>query len=177
KIKKVTGIFFQNFIEKRICKPLGIEAYGDYEKVPKTELSHGYSCKDEKREEESLLRDGIFGAMGGLITSIESFSRYVAFHQAAWPPRDERELGPIKRSSVREMHQPWKFINLETDFKYATGRECSLVSAYGYGLKWLKDSLGRVFVGHRGGLPGFGSNWFFLPEYGVGVVSFVNSTY
>jgi hypothetical protein len=32
-------------------------------------------------------------------------------------------------------------------------------------------------VGHTGGLPGFGSNWMMLTDYGVGVVSFGNLTY
>lgn len=175
-IKKITGISHQEFIDRTICQPLGIKSYWEYTEIPEDQLAHGYSFKDEKWEEEPLLHDGIFGAMGGLITSIESFGRYLAFHQAAWPPRDDKE-GPIQRSSIREMHQPWKFIKLETDFKYISGDTCSLIYSYGYGLKWLRDSLGRVFIGHRGGLPGFGSNWFFLPEYGLGIVSFANRTY
>jgi hypothetical protein len=32
-------------------------------------------------------------------------------------------------------------------------------------------------VGHTGGLPGFGSNWMMLTDYGVGVISFANLTY
>ncbi len=32
-------------------------------------------------------------------------------------------------------------------------------------------------VGHTGGLPGFGSNWMILPEYGIGVICFANLTY
>jgi hypothetical protein len=32
-------------------------------------------------------------------------------------------------------------------------------------------------VGHSGGLPGFGSNWTILPDYGIGIVSFINQTY
>lgn len=176
-IKKITGVSHQEFIDKMICQPLGIKSYWEYAEIPDAELAHGYSFKDEKWEEEPLLHDGIYGAMGGLITSIESFGRYIALHQSAWPPRDDTELGLIKRSSLREMQQPWKFIKLETDFKYDSGNEYSLISAYGYGLKWLRDSLGRIFIGHRGGLPGFGSNWFFLPEYGLGIVSFANRTY
>lgn len=176
-IKKITGIPYQEFIDTAICQPLGIKAYWEYTEVPEAQLVHGYSFKDEKYEEDPLLHDGIFGAMGGLMTSIEAFGRYMALHQDAWPPRDDKELGPIKRSSIREMHQPWKFVKLETDFKYYSGNECSVMSAYGYGLNWLRDSLGRVFIGHRGGLPGFGSNWFFLPEYGLGIVSFANLTY
>lgn len=176
-IKRITGISYQEFIDTEICQPLGIKSYWEYTEVPETELARGYSFKEENWEEEPLLHDGIYGAMGGLITSIESFAHYLAFHQAAWPPREEKEEGPIKRSSAREMHHPWNFIKLQTDFKYSCGPECSLIRSYGYGLRNLRDSLGRIFVGHTGGLPGFGSNWFFLPEYGLGIVSFANKTY
>ncbi|MEO7658067.1 MAG: serine hydrolase, partial [Pyrinomonadaceae bacterium] len=57
------------------------------------------------------------------------------------------------------------------------GRVCATVSAYGYGLGWLRDCEGRVYLGHGGGLPGFGSHWRVLPEYGIGIVSFGNVTY
>ena len=146
-IKKITGIPHQEFIDTTICKALGMKSYWEYAEIPEAQLAHGYSFKDEIWKEEPLLHDGIFGAMGGLITSIESFGRYVASHQTAWPPRTD-ESGPIERSSIREMHQPWNFIKLETGFKYACGKECSIMRAYGYGLKWVRDSLGRVFIGH-----------------------------
>lgn len=52
-----------------------------------------------------------------------------------------------------------------------------MTTAYGYGLRWLKDGEGRTFVGHSGGLPGFGSNWFIMPDYGIGAILFTNNTY
>jgi hypothetical protein len=44
-------------------------------------------------------------------------------------------------------------------------------------LRWSKDCKGRTLVGHTGGLPGFGSNWNTLTDYGIGVISFSNLTY
>lgn len=176
-INRITGTPYQEYIDTEICQPFGMKFHWEFGDVPENQLVHGYSFKEEKYVEDPLLHDGIYGAMGGLIASVESFSRYIALHQEAWPPRDDQATCPLKRSSIREMHLPWKFVKLETGFKYPSGEECSLVSGYGYGLKWLKDSLGRVFVGHSGGLPGFGSNWNFLPEYGLGIVSFANRTY
>jgi hypothetical protein len=44
-------------------------------------------------------------------------------------------------------------------------------------LNWLRDCEGRVYVGHSGGLPGFGSQWRIMPDYGIGVVAFANRTY
>ena len=50
-------------------------------------------------------------------------------------------------------------------------------SGYAYGLRWTRDWEGRETIGHSGGLPGFGSNWNILPEYGIGVILFANVTY
>ena len=32
-------------------------------------------------------------------------------------------------------------------------------------------------MGHSGGLPGFGSQWRILPDYGIGVIAYANLTY
>jgi len=63
------------------------------------------------------------------------------------------------------------------DFRYPDGRSCPSARAYGYGLRWQEDCAGRVMVGHSGGLPGFGSNWVMLPDFGLAVISFDNRTY
>jgi CubicO group peptidase (beta-lactamase class C family) len=176
-IQKVTGISYEKFIAERIWLPLEMkEASWNFKEVEPTQLVHGYRWIDENWKEEELLQNGVFGAMGGILTSIESFSQYAALHLSAWPPRDDEETGPIKRSSLREMHQPWKFRNLVLD-KHPDGRDRVLSSGYGYGLNWACDNQGKVFVGHNGGLPGFGSNWYIMPEYGLGVIFFANVTY
>jgi len=177
-IKKVTGMSYSAYIEKNIWKPLGMnQAQWEYTKAPANELAHGYRWINNSWREETLLHDGIYGAMGGMITSIESFSKYVALHQSAWPVRNDAEAGPVKRSSIREMHQPWRFASLNANYKYPSGRACPLAAAYAYGIRWTKDCEGRETVGHTGGLPGFGSNWVIAPEYGLGVIYFANVTY
>jgi len=124
-----------------------------------------------------MLHDGSYGAMGGMITTIEDFSKYMAFHLSAWPPRDDAEQGPVKRSSVREMQYPWDFNGLNTTYHTVNGRSAPFASAYCYGLRWRRYVDGTTAVGHTGGLPGFGSEWTVYPEYGIGVVSFANLTY
>jgi CubicO group peptidase (beta-lactamase class C family) len=126
---------------------------------------------------QPLLHDGAWGAMGGMITSIEDFSKYMALHLSAWPPRSDKENPVLKRSSLREMHHPWNLSSLNWNYAYPSGRKCPTASAYTYGLRWTKDCEDRIGLGHSGGLPGFGSNWQVLPEYGIGVVCFSNITY
>jgi CubicO group peptidase (beta-lactamase class C family) len=177
-IKKVSGKTYEEYITENILKPLGMtHTYWEYTKVPPQLLAHGYRWLDGKWVEQPMLHDGSYGAMGGLITTIEDFSKYMTFHLSAWPPRDDAETGPVKRSSVREMQYPWDVNGFNAYYKTATGRSYPFASAYCYGLRWRKYIDAMTAVGHTGGLPGFGSEWTIYPEYGVGVVCFANLTY
>ena len=122
--------------------------------------------------------------MGGLITTLNDFVKYTAFHLSTWAPRSDAIHGPISRSSIRSM-QTARVIDkiigthklplecaatllspyFDTDH-HAVGvvspdvdRELAVdqVVSYGYGLKCIYDSRRNCrFVGHSGGLPGFG---------------------
>lgn len=180
-ITNVSGIRYQDYIKKNIWEPLGMNTSTyEYGNVAPDKLAHGYRWLNEKWNEEELLHDtpdGSWGAMGSMISSIEEFSNYLAFHLSAWPPNNAKEDGPIKRSSVREMHHPWRWNGTNAEYTYPDGRVCPITSAYTYGLRWMKDCDGKTFIGHSGGLPGFGSQWNIMPEYGIGVVAFANRTY
>ncbi|HRP57137.1 serine hydrolase domain-containing protein, partial [Agriterribacter sp.] len=105
-IAKVSGKPYQEYITNTILKPLGMDhTIWEYTKAAAGLLAHGYRWHENNWQEEALLHDGVYGAMGGLITSIEDFSKYMTFHLSAWPPRNDKETGPVKRSSVREMQQ------------------------------------------------------------------------
>jgi CubicO group peptidase (beta-lactamase class C family) len=177
-IKKVSGLSYEDYITKNILAPLGMtHTYWEYTNVPENELALGYKWYNGQFVQQEMLHDGAYGAMGGMMTSIEDFSKYVALHISAWPPRDDKETGPVKRSSIREMQFPWNFGGLNMNNRNSSGEDCPVVSAYGYGLGWSKYCDGKVYVGHSGGLPGFGSQWRILPEYGIGIISFANLTY
>ncbi|HZH38256.1 MAG TPA: serine hydrolase domain-containing protein, partial [Flavisolibacter sp.] len=177
-IQKVSGLSYQEYINRNILTPLGmLHTWWEYDKVPAAVLAKGYRRVNNDWIEQPLLHDGAWGAMGGLITTLEDFGKYMALHLSASPPRSEKESPVLKRSSLREMQQPWNFNTLNAGYRYPSGRPCASALAYGYGLRWTKDCEGRTAVGHSGGLPGFGSNWQILPEYGIGVVCFSNVTY
>ena len=176
-IQRITGEPYQTYISREILQPLGMHnTYWEYNDVPADRLAQGYRWLNDRWVKQPLLHDGAYGAMGGLITTLEDFARYVAFHENGYPARTGADNGVIKRSSLREMHFPWNFSALNTGFKYGD-RPCPSVSAYAYGLRWEKDCEQRVTLGHSGGLPGFGSNWRFLPQFGIGIITFANLTY
>lgn len=177
-VTKVAGEPFEQYIRRTIFKPLGMEhTYWEYTEVKPEDLAHGYRWLNNQWKEEAMLHSGAYGAMGGMLTSLEDFSRYMSFHLSAWPPRSGADAGPVRRSSVREMHQPGKISGFYTQGRNAAGELCPRISAYNFGLSWSRNCAGKEFIGHSGGLPGFGSNWVILPEYGIGVVSFCNLTY
>ena len=183
-LEKITGETYEHYVTAHILKPLGMtRTYFEYGDVPPAALAHGYRWLGGQWVEQPMLHTGIYGAMGGMITTMEDFAKYEAFQLAAWPSRSGKEEGPLKRSSCREMQQPWVFNNLNAGFSYSAGAAsgggaaCPLVSAYGYGIRWARDCKGKTMVGHTGGLPGFGSNWMILPDYGIGVICFANLTY
>ena len=96
---------------------------------------------------------------------------------SAFPPRDEPERGPIKRSSAREMQQLWRF-SPGSAFRATVDAPLQLgVSGYGYGLGVGQDCRYPYAVGHGGGLPGYGSLMRWLPDYGVGLIAMGNLTY
>ena len=176
-IKKVSGETYQNYTIKHILLPLGMkDTYWDYVKVPKNQLALGYRWLNDSWVEQPMLGDGAYGAMGGMLTTIEDFGKYTSFHLSA-APSNLPESKILKRSSLREMQQPWNFSSLNTENKNVQGGSCPVVLAYGYGLRWGKDCKQNINIGHSGGLPGFGSNWKILPQYGIGFVSFANRTY
>lgn len=177
-VQVVSGMDFQDYMAEHVFAPLGMTStVWEYERAPKTQLALGYNWIDDGWVNIPLEHHGAFGAMGGLITSIEDFAAYVALHLSAWPPRSDPDDGSLRRSSLREMHQPWRFASLMPEFRYPNGRTCPAARAYAYGLSWMRDCEGRVMIGHSGGLPGFGSNWTMMPEYGLAVMSFDNRTY
>jgi CubicO group peptidase (beta-lactamase class C family) len=177
-IGNVSGVPYQKYITENIMKPIGMnDSKWEYSDVPEATLALGYRWEDETWKEEPLLHDGSYGAMGGMICSIEDFSKYVSLHLSAWPARNTADNGPVGRGSIREMHQPWRVNGLFAQAKNRSGAPCPVVAGYGYGLGWRQDCNGLVRVAHSGGLPGFGSEWRIYPEYNIGVVSFSNHTY
>ena len=176
-IKKVSGQTYQTYINENILKPLGmVNTYWDYAKVPQNQLVKGYRWLDENWVEQPMLGDGAYGAMGGMLTTMDDFAKYTAFHLSD-AVSEAKESVVLRRSSLREMHQPWNISTFNTENKNANGKIMPFVSAYGYGLRWVEDADHKIGIGHSGGLPGFGSNWKILPKYGIGIIAFANRTY
>lgn len=171
---------YQTYIKENIFKPLGMQnTYWDYNNVRTENLALGYRWINENYELQPLLpdtKDGSWGAMGGMLTTIPDFCKYLKLFINSYPSNNQFKI-PIKKSSVREMYHPWRLRAFNPNAKNSLGKSCATVAAYGYGLVNSRDCNNTIWVGHSGGLPGFGSHWRFLPQHGIGMVVFANKTY
>jgi CubicO group peptidase (beta-lactamase class C family) len=177
-VVNVGGMPYARYIRERVLLPLGMTSTTmEAKDVPANRLAHGYRLQDGNWLEEPPLPDGAFGAMGGMLTSSADLSRWVALMLDAWPPRDGAESPVLRRSSLREMQQIGRFNLSGASFDRGTSALSMNVAGYGYGLGISQNCLFGLVVAHSGGLPGFGSQMRWLPEYGVGIIALGNLTY
>jgi len=176
-VSRASGLPYETYVKKEILEKLNMQDSAfEFSDVPAGRRAVAYRLRpDGAYAVESPLPRGVFGSMGGLLTSAADLGRYVAFHLSAWPPRDDADSGPVRRSSVREMAQMWTPANLTA--RGADGTLTASQSGYGFGLRVSSDCRFERIVGHGGGLPGFGSYMAWLPEYGVGIFAMANLTY
>lgn len=177
-ITNVAGMPAIHYINKQILQPLGMTAtVWNAAEVPAEHLALGYRWEDERWKEEPLLPSGgDVAAFAGLFTSVRDLARWVALFQSAWPPRNEWEAGPLRRSSLREMQRVWSAYEPVVTAP-ALGAQPEIVTGgYGFGLS-VRHNGHWVSVGHGGGLPGFGSHMRWAPDYGIGIVALGNLTY
>ena len=177
-VARVSGVPYRDYVAANILRPLGMTSTTmEPSSVPVDRIARGYRWEDERWKDEPMLADGAFGAMGGMLTSVRDLSRYVAFHLAAWPPRDGPDAGPLRRASLREMQQVWRTSGATARRAEPGGALALNAGGYGYGLRVWQTCEYRHVVAHSGGLPGFGSQMRWLPEHGVGIVALGNRTY
>lgn len=70
-----------------------------------------------------------------------------------------------------------QFTGLYANTRDWNDEPCPIASGYGYGLNIMENCHGTRRVSHGGALPGFGSNYVFYPDLGIGLMAFCNVTY
>lgn len=177
-IARVSGMRARDFIDREFLRPLGMtHTKWDAQAVPGERIARGYARLDGQWVEETPLADGSYGIMGGLYSSVPDLARLVGLYLSAYPARDGDDKGPLKRASLREMqvaHSPYRSTALRTSVTAPLNLSSG---GYAFGLASTQNCRFGNIVAHSGGLPGYGSQMRWLPEYGVGIVALANGTY
>ncbi len=178
-VTRVSGVRYRDFVTQRIFAPLGMRSSFWVETdVPKGRLATGYVPGTAGPSRTTPWRLGAMEAAGGLYMSLRDLARWAAFQLAAYPPRNDADAGPLRRSSVREAHAAQRRIGLGILAHEPTPTRPSIVTARagGVGLAWhvFESCELDTVVGHMGAIEGYSAGIELLPDRGVGLVSLSN---
>jgi CubicO group peptidase (beta-lactamase class C family) len=173
---RVSGKSFEQYVASEIFAPLGLMASGYVtDSLPADRLATGYFRDGTQLVPEPIESDGVFAPAGGAYTTIRDLARYAAFQLAAYPPRDDAETGPVRRSTLREMHAGEAWGRFGDDLPIAARKPDGTTSlvAMSYGLGWsqLTTCAAEAMVQHGGYEPGYYASIRLVPRHGIGVVA------
>ena len=173
-VTNVSGRPYQQQIGETVWKPLGMASTTyDVFKVPDARLARGYRWENGQWQAEPMMKDGEFGAMGGVVTTANDYSKWIAHLLSGWPA-EARTGAP--NALVRAM----RYGGGITHARARPGKDapdCRIGFIYAGGLVSGTDCLLGAVLFHSGGYPGYGSHMLLLPEAGVGLFAFANRTY
>lgn len=177
-ISNVSGQPYDLTISQKLLAPLTMNSTdftGEVATIERRAL--GYSWVDDAWQLEAPIPHGSFSAMGGMHSSAADYAKWVAYLLSAWPPRDDEDPGPVRRSTVRELAQGSSFPDRRRRFGQPRTDCSDQAAAYGMGLVVAVDKELGFTLSHSGGYPGFGSHVLLLPNQGTGFFALANRTY
>lgn len=176
-VTNVSGRPYDQYIVEEIMRPLGMTSTGyDVFASNENQRALGYRWENDAWAREPDMAHGVFGAMGGVQTTAPDYAKWIGFLLSAWPARNGEEIGPVRRSTVREMATGSNFVSANARL-LADGTPCATAAAYGMGLRVSSECEIGTMLAHGGGYPGYGSFMLLLPERGLGLFAFSNRTY
>jgi len=156
---RVAGQPYRDLVTERLLQPLGMTS-STWE-PPGEHLATGYVLQGDQLVTSHLWRMGAAEGMGGLYSDLTDMLRFAAWELSAWPPRDDPDPGPVRRSSVRES-------------QLVAGGAPAGPRAFGVNWVVLDDETVGHLVFHTGSTDKYSTSIFLAPHHGVGVVVLCN---
>jgi len=160
-------------LAQRVTVPLGMASTTfDPASIPGAAVATGYDSSTSLAV-APLWNLGVSEAAGGLWSSLDDLSRWVAFQLDAWPPRPGPEAGPLRRATRREQHVASFPIDLHANLDGTTPK--AVATSVGLGWHTQRSCDLEQLVEHGGGIDGFRAAVAFAPERGFGLVLLTNA--
>lgn len=165
-VARVSGITYEDFIESRIIKPLGMgkTAASWYRLKDKSNVIDGHAPYEGKLLPVGLSFGEIANAAGGIYSSVTDMSKWVTAMINGGKYGDKLEKKLFSPAVAKELWTPQTIIN--------NGNPASFSS---YGLGWFLSSVnGNFQATHTGGLSGIVTQVTILPELKLGIIVLTN---
>jgi CubicO group peptidase (beta-lactamase class C family) len=166
-IAKVSGLSWEEFVEQRMMKPLGITtSKASYNRVNNNaNIIDAHAPADGKVVMIPHDWNPVANAAGGIMSNITDLSKWLIMQM------EDGKYGEGKKLFSKEMHdEMW---SPQTIIKSGAGAYNTHFSAYGLGW-FLADVKGYKQVSHTGGLAGTVTQITLLPELKLGIIVLTN---
>jgi CubicO group peptidase (beta-lactamase class C family) len=179
-VERVSGSRYRDYVAANILRPLGMSS-GAWESkhVPSSALAVGYHRDGETLVEDEREPDGVFDAAGGLYVSFHDYLKYASYNLRAYPPRDDVESGPVRRSTLREMHTGQRSNRSSGDKELPIVRRTDdglQLSVMNGGFGWHSvANCHEERLTHGGFEPGYYANVVLFPKARIGIVVLATS--
>jgi CubicO group peptidase (beta-lactamase class C family) len=162
-VARTAGVPYPEFVQTHLLRPLRMTSSG-YVVDPAwgSRVATGYRAKEGGWERAEVTPPGPTQAGGHLWSSVRDLSRFVAFELSAWPPRDDPEMGPVRRSTVRES-------------QLVLGMQGPMPTSRGAFWGVENDCALGHLVFHEGEIDGFHAAVYFAPRVGLGIIALANA--
>jgi len=165
-VSRLSGITYDDFIETRIFKPLGMTktAASWYRLKDKSNVIDGHAPYEGKLLPVGLSFGEIANAAGGVYSNVTDMSKWITAMINGGKYGDQLEKRLFSAEVAKELWTPQTIIN--------NGNPTSFSS---YGLGWFLSSVnGNFQATHTGGLSGIVTQVTILPDLKLGIIVLTN---
>jgi CubicO group peptidase (beta-lactamase class C family) len=167
-VRRVSGESWDDFVEDRIMKPLGMtKSAASPDRVKdKSNMIDGHASVNGKVQVIARSSLKVGHSAGGINSSIADLSKWVIMHLADGKYDDGKQL--FSHEVHQEMWTPQTILPVRNPGPYNTH-----FAAYGFGFG-ISDVKGYKQLGHTGGLEGMVTQITMIPELGLGIIVLTN---
>lgn len=169
-VARVSGMSWEDFVESRIMKPLGMDgSAASFKRIKdRANIIDAHVPVDGKLQVVAKQEGKIHNSVGGIYSNITDLSRWVMLQMNIGRQGDGDEKQIFSEAVHRAMWTPHTVRAVSSDTPYRT-------SFASYGLGWhLTDINGHLQVYHTGSHAGIETRVTMLPELKLGIIVLTN---
>ena len=169
-VARVSGMSWNEFIEKRIMQPLGMTASAStYNRLKdKSNVIDPHAPVNGKVQVIGRNFNEVADAAAGIYSNISDMSKWIIMQMNRGRYGEGLSKQLFSEAVSRTMWSPQTIIPVRESPEYKTH-----FAAYGLGWR-LNDIMGYKQVGHTGGLGGIVTQVTLIPEMKLGIIVFTN---